>query len=146
MKEGEERRMAEAELNFQIELDRIDQQQRAYLEAWNASKGFKPDDFGFIDDLPESELERFTQLRVNAEKKKNIEIKKINKETANEIKAIWKEVNDVFLSDAERDIAHINQRYDDLIERAKRAGETDFKAIDEARAKAIEESTIDRCV
>ena len=143
MKEGEERRMAEAELNFQIELDRIDQQQKAYLEAWNASKGFKPDDFGFIDDLPESELERFTQLRVNAEKKKNIEIKKINKETANEIKAIWKEVNDVFLSDAERDIAHINQRYDDLIERAKRAGETDFKAIDTARAKAIEESTID---
>ena len=143
MKEGEERRMAEAELNFQIELDRIDQQQRAYLEAWNASKGFKPDDFGFIDDLPESELERFTQLRVNAEKKKNIEIKKINKETANEIKAIWKEVNDVFLSDNEKQVQSIDEKYQVLLEKANAIGNLNTNDIYIAWFKEIEEANID---
>lgn len=143
MKEGAERQKAEAELQFQQELDRIAAQQQAYLEAWNASQGFEPGDIGFIAELPEGELERFTQLRVNAETRKNQQIEQINRETANEIKAIWQEVNDVFLSESERDIASINQRYDDLIERAKRAGETDFSSINEARAKAIEESTIE---
>lgn len=143
MQEGAERRKAEAELQFQQELDQIAAQQQAYLEAWNASQGFEPGDSGFLTQLPEQDLERFTQLRVNAETRKNQQIERINRDTANEIKAIWQDVNDVFLSESERDIASINQRYDDLIERARRAGETDFSSINDARARAIEESTIE---
>ncbi|WP_372932447.1 tape measure protein [Mariniphaga sediminis] len=143
MKEGAERQKAEAELQYQQELDRIAQQQQAYLEAWNASQGFEPGDIGFISELPEQDIERFTQLRVNAEQRKNKQIEQINRDAAREIKSIWQDVNDVFLSESERDIAAINQRYDDLIERAKRAGETDFTSVNDARAAAIEQATVD---
>lgn len=142
MQQGADRRQAEAELQYQQELDRIGQQQQAYLEAWNASQGIEPGDIGFISELPEDEIEKFTQLRVNAEARKNQQIEQINRDTANEVKAIWSGVNEVYRTEAESDIDAINKRYDELIEKAKKAGETDFSSINEARAAAIEEATI----
>lgn len=142
MQQGNQRQKAEAEYSYQQELDRIKQQQQAFLEAWNAKQGFEPGDKGFISELPAEELAKFDELRVSAEQSKNKRIEEINRETANEIKAIWQEVNDVFLSESERDIQSINNRYDELINRAKTAGESDFSAINNARAKAIEEATI----
>jgi hypothetical protein len=140
--DGAKKRELQANLEHQKELDRINQQQQSYLEAWNASQGFEPGDIGFITELPDEEIERFTQLRINAEKEKNQQIEQINKDSADEIKQIWQDVNAVFLSESERDIAEINAKYDSFIQRAQKAGETDFTAINDARAKAVEESTI----
>lgn len=141
-KQGSDRQKAETELQYQQELDRIKKQQEEYLKAWNLKQGFKPGDKGYITELPVEVLAKFDQLRIDAETQKNNRIAEINRETAREIKEIWSIATDSFLSDSEREIAAINQRYDDLIERAKKAGETDFSAINNARAKAIDEATI----
>ena len=141
-KDGQQRQLDEADLAYKQELDRINRQQEEYLKALNAQKGFEPGDKEYITEMPEADLQKFDQMRINAEQVKNNKVEQINKDASDRIKAIWSDVNDVFLSDSEAEIKAINDKYDTLIARAKEAGKDITKEANRARDFEINESTI----
>ncbi len=143
MRDGVERQTKEAELAYQQEIDRINKQQQEYLKAWNATKGFEPGDEGYVLELPETELKKFDELRVNAEAKKNERIEKINEETAEKVKSIWERSTESFISDIEAEIRSINNLYDGLVKEAEAAGKVDLiPGINKQRQQAIDEANI----
>lgn len=142
MKNGAEREKAEAELAFQQKLAQIKQQEQEYLKAYNAERGFKEGDKGYINNLPVEAFEQFDTLRINAEIEKNDKIKEINKNSAEEIKAIWDGVNEVYLTGNQKEVKSINEKYDNLVKAAQKGGASlvDIAAINAARLKEVTES------
>lgn len=137
MKQGAERQQAEAELDYQTQIDIIKRQQDEYLKVFNAKQGFEPGDKGYISKLPAEELAKFDQLRVDAEQQKNLKIEQINKEAADKVKAIWSEVNDVFLTDTDASLKEIDKYYDDLAKSLKEKDPgADLSDIEKARQYA----------
>ena len=143
MQEGTERQKKETEAAFQDQLDSIEKQKEEYLKIYNAKTGLKPGDNGYVTELPIEAFEQFDTLRINAEIDKNQKIEKINEDSANAIKAIWDNVNDVYLTDTQRTIKQINDHYDSLVEETIKIDPTaDISKINEARGKATTEAVI----
>ena len=145
MKEGADRQEGEAEAAFQQEIDNINSKEKDFKAAFEGKYGTS--DFTKMSKEQAEEmsaaLESFDQLRINAEKEKNNKIREINSDTAGKIKAIWSDVNEAFMSDTEKEVQAINEKYDALIKRAKEAGETNFDNINKARNKEIDEAYIE---
>ena len=122
MEEGKAKRIAQAQQEYEDELDAIKAKEREQIEAYNTSKGIKKGDTGYVDTLPVEMQSTFDQLRIAAEQKKNRDIVKINDDTVKEIQDIWRQTNDMFRSQQEKDVEAVNDKYDEIIKRAKEAG------------------------
>ena len=84
----------------------------------------------------------------NARKVFNSKKEKLDKDSAKAIKKIWQEATDAQLSDNERELNAINDKYDELIRRAKEAGATleELNAISAAGEKAKVSASIDQAM
>nr|WP_319268304.1 tape measure protein [uncultured Draconibacterium sp.] len=144
MKDGADKEREEAKLSYQLMLDEIQKQQDEYLKLWNQkTTGAEPGDKNYVQTLPEAEMQRFNEMRLNAETEFNQRVQNINKDSAETVKAIWNEAADAFLSDMEREILSVNQFYDNLIKRAREAGELDLiPQLEQQRTKALNDVKI----
>ena len=141
MKDGIEKQKKQAEISYRQELLDITKEEQDYLDSLNKSKGLKSTDKGYITTLPEDTQASFNQRKTLAEQKYNNEIIIINKEAADQIKKIWNQATDAFITDNEREKRAINQKYDDLIKEAKKLGNEDQVAkLNEQRNREIQNS------
>ncbi|WP_159517713.1 tape measure protein [Sunxiuqinia indica] len=147
MKEGAEKRKREAEVAYQAELTKIQRQEQDYLGKLNESKGLKLTDKDYITELPQDVQEQFDKLRLNAEKEKNTEIEKISRDTAREVEKIWEQATEAFISQNERDVRSINNKYDELIKKAKELGKVEsVPFLEKQRGKEIDQANANEAI
>lgn len=138
--DGAEKQRQLAELSYQQELQQIEKQRKDALELYNKSlKIGQPQ----ATQLPDDIQQQFDELRELAEKQKAQKIEQINKETSEKVKEIWKQATDFFLSEQEREIIAVNDKYDQLVEAAQKIGDNDLVAqLQKTRTAELEK--IDR--
>jgi tape measure domain-containing protein len=138
--EGAEKQRQQAELAYQQEIQQIEKQRKDSLELYN--KGLKlgqPQ----VTELPPDIEKKYGELRELAEKQRAQRIEQINKEAAQKINDIWKQATDFFLSEQEREVNAVNDKYNQLIGAAQKMGDNDLVAqLQKTRTAELEK--IDR--
>ena len=87
--------------------------------------------------LPAQDQAQIDAEVIAAEDLKNAQIKKINKQAADQIAQIWQEVTDYRLKGIDKEKAAVKDRYDEMEKAAKKADDVALlNAIPELRAKA----------
>ncbi len=122
MRQGVERQRKEAELSYRQRLIQLQKQNNDYLDKLNESKGLKITDKGYITELPEDIQGSFNRQKLLAEKEYNNQVAKINKDTADSIQQIWHSATEGFISDVKAQERSVNDKYDNLIKKAKELG------------------------
>lgn len=137
MKEGEEKRKAQAELEYKNRLDEIGREKAEYdkhvRELQKAGVS-----------IPETEINGYNDLSVQqamqAKKKYDSQIRQIDEETANLYKSIQNDLKLNFETRLNQELADIDNYYGELAEKAK--GNSELLAqIDDARLKEKRQKT-----
>jgi|GEM_PF-2635925 len=139
MGEGIEKQKALAKLAYDEDLARIKKEEQDRLKDINEAKGLKATDKGYITVLPEGEQQAFNDQKIAAEWDYTKQVEKINVDAAKAQKQIWDEATEAFLSDIEKENRAVNDKYDNLVNKALEAGSTqeEIDALNKNRADEL---------
>lgn len=144
--DGYDKQLSELKLELDKQNAEIEKKREEALEILAKSKNKK------VSALTEEEKVEvnatYNTEGENARKVFNSKKEKLDKDSAKAIKKIWQEATDAQLSDNERELNAINDKYDELIRRAKEAGATleELNAISAAGEKAKVSASIDQAM
>ena len=126
--DGYLKQRAQAEQQYKETLADLDRRKAELIEKQNiASGGLLKTASGYarVDaytpELPPEDAKQDLDARIAAERTFNAEKVRINKEAAEEIKRIFEDANDLYLTENERAIRDTNYRFDEYIKAAKKA-------------------------
>ena len=140
MKDGASKQKAQAEVTHQKEITRINKEEQEKLSLYDdyVKKGGKP-----IEGKKESIKNDAVTQRSQADDVRSKDIKEIEKKTANEIKKIWENVTRHFGSELDKQLADIDNFYNEQVEKAKDNQEL-INKLNEARSKDKQVVTIEQ--
>ena len=139
IQDGAKKQYKAIEDSYQNQLVAIEKQKKDYLEKLNKSKGFVSTDKGYITQLPSDIQTEFDQMAVNARQQRDNDIFKLDDDLVKKQISLWNQATEAFISNQDKEKRAINQKYDGLIEEARKAGssQADIDEINAARKKAI---------
>lgn len=127
-----EKQRQQADNEFEIEKVDIEKRRQEAYELLAKSKGAEvakltDADKAGVNEQYDKEIEK-------AQTVKNATIVKINSEASKTLRELWSDATDANISDGIREIKAINDKYDEIIKKAKEAGAT-LKEIDDINAE-----------
>lgn len=120
MEDGIKKQLAEADLAYKRELVQIEAQRQSLLEAYNREQELKGQ--ATVQVLPTEIQSQINDQSLSAAVKHEAEIVKIKKDSAQKIIDIQSEVTKAFMSDQDKEIAAVNEKYQRMIDDAVKAG------------------------
>jgi hypothetical protein len=129
MKDGASKQYAQLQSDYDKRLTQIKEQEQAYLETLNKSKGLEITDAGYITTLPKDIQSTFDQQRVKEKEKLNEDIFKLDADLVRKQEDIWDSATDTFISDVERQKKSVNKKYDELINQQQALATSDSSII-----------------
>lgn len=143
MQESAQKRIAQAEQNYKDELQKIKDLESERLKLFNDTL---PNDQR-VTVLPEDIQSQFDELRRLAAEKKAQEIEEINQNTAEKVNEIWAAATDFFLTQQEREINAVNEKYEKLIQAAQKIGDNDLVSqLQKSRTAELEKIDSDYAI
>ena len=140
MKDGASKQKAYTETSHKKEITRINKEEQEKLSLYDdyVKKGGKP-----IEGKKESIKNDAVIQRSQADDIRSKDIKEIEKKTASEIKKIWESVTLHFGTELDKQLADIDNFYNEQIEKAKENQEL-INKLNEARSKDKQVVTIEQ--
>lgn len=136
MDEGLDKRKALGKQAYDEEMAQLDKQEKDYVDKLNKRHNLKPTDTGYITSLSTytaktpsdkgaaSFASNLNDLRLTADRQYVSDVEKLDRDAAEQRKKIWSAATAAFLNDIEKEKAAINEKYDNLIQKATEEGET----------------------
>lgn len=121
MTEGAEKQKALADQKYKERLNDIKEAEQKDLAALNKSKGLKITDAGYVTVLPDDMADKYNKQRTAAEWEFSKEIQKINEDSYETQKNILDNATEAFISNIEKEKRAVNDKYDNLVKRARDA-------------------------
>ncbi|OJV17975.1 MAG: hypothetical protein BGO30_08505 [Bacteroidetes bacterium 41-46] len=127
-----EKQRQQADNEFKLEKADIERRRQEAYELLAKSKGVE---VAKLTDADKAGVnEQYDKEIENAQTVKNATIVKINSEASKTLRELWSDATDANISDGIREIKAINDKYDEIIKKAKDAGAT-LKEIDDINAE-----------
>jgi DNA repair exonuclease SbcCD ATPase subunit len=148
--DGYDKERQQAELDFKKTISDLDRQREEMIKKQNllyggiivTKSGKEIRTKKYVPTLTGEDAEQDQKAREEAEKTLSNEIININKERSEEIKSIYIEMSDVFVSQMQRDVRAVENKYKSLQKSAVESGASYSLFLMLALAKAIELKSI----
>jgi len=135
MQEGADRQRAEAKLEYDQQLTDLEKFKSEYIAAVNADSSLttvqKQAKISFVNDQTTEQKTAASQVYAN-------KLVEIEKEAALQISQLWKDVNEQYATDRERDLADVRGYYAEKIAAARQAKDEELALAIEAAQKTAE--------
>lgn len=145
-KTGLDRQLELARLTYEQEILALDKRKRSVIENQNKLSG-GIDVQGrktelYVGELTGEEAEQDLQLRTAAYTKYTATVATLERDAATELMDIQREIAQQFMTEKEKEISIINDKYDEYIKRAKELGATQEELDDMEMSRQKELSTV----